>query len=788
MAQSNDEERLWGQPFREWRHNPCIMSPIALTSLLIIGLLSLVGLLLQFPTLIIGFILSPLLSRSSWIIEFLYPLGIGRSVHCFLVSLMNRSHRPKEGDKNRGFHSRTLETSIEVVRDRVYIHPLPQWLDNLGYLVVCLPNQPDITQVDSNDSSLGRISVTHIPDRRIVALVVDCGDSTAVLQHIEQISQWHYSGKKIEVQAILSTHKHHDHTAGNRGLLRDKDLKKTIKIVAGGAVEKVPHCNFPVADGDLIPLPKYGENNMNDVVEIEAIATPAHTRGSITYIMRCKQPEESIGLAYLFTGDTIFSGGGGVPFEADMEKNQEGKPSRMTPSSFIKANASSFAVERCFAEILSRMVPDTSKSVTESALDQVLIMPGHEYTQELISRQLKAGGDMCKWKNFPPSVFFNTMSQLYIAMHRRSLPHSSGRLLCVPSPLSRELIINTHFRSLRKRAEQILYAINFWHRQFATVKVPDLARFSSHSQDEEDDVDVRFKSPANTDQWIINAEDIATPIFTTVYAADLETIIYDLEFSRINSQTAVHRLLEMKQRVQEPVIGRRPIPGTLPTDRAIYKGLVGLALLGSRPSALTLSDSRAMKLPAPIVSSSDRIRVSCKRLIRVLQWLYMIGNDAQGRRTMAIIRQLWRSANAYETTGKLQDLALRENENHDVVDSELDSDKDEVELGSLKWVIYGVGDASTSCLRKFFCRPCTKATTDSHPIQKSSMNRSGGELVRHDVFSCYLCRTTAGCPLLSEEENGSLTSERPVLKHFSSTQTISERDQFVEVASMLREA
>jgi glyoxylase-like metal-dependent hydrolase (beta-lactamase superfamily II) len=766
------------------------MSPLALTSLLIIGTFSLVGLLLQFPTLVIGFILSPLISRSAWVIEFLYPLGIGRSAHCFLVSLMNsKNRRAKDGDKNRGFHSRTLETSIEVIKERVYIHPLPQWLDNVGYLVVCLPLQINITQVVSEDSPLGRISLATEPEERIVAFVVDCGDATAVLKHLELISQWHYSGKPIELQAILSTHKHHDHTAGNRGLTTNTLTKGTIKHVVGGAVEKVPCCNFPVADGDFVPLPKYGDNDMNDVIEVEVVATPAHTRGSVTYVLRSKPAfaEGSSGLAYLFTGDTVFSAGGGVPFEAD--KDQEAKPSKMTPYSFIKATASTFAIERCFAEILSRAVPDMSRFTNESVLDQVLILPGHEYTQELIARQVKGNGDVCKWKNFPPSVFFDTMSQLYVAMHRRSLPHSTGRLLCIPSPLSRELIINTHFRSLRKRGEQVLQAIDFWHRQFAVVKVPVVSRFASTSDsvDEAEGVDVPFKSPASTSHWIVNTDDIAAPVFTTVYAAELDSIIYDLEFSRIGPHAAVQRLLEMKEQLKEPVVNRRPIPGTLPTERAIYKGLVGLTLLGSRPSALTVSDSRAMKLPPPIVSTSDRIKVSCKRLIRVLQWLCMINKDAESRRKIVIIQYLWRAAHSYETTGTCHDLSLKESANYDSFDTETESLVDEVELGSLKWVMYGAGDNPKPCLSRMFCSPCSKQTVAPHPVHSSSMKPSAAELVRHDIYNCQLCRNVAGCPA-SEEENSSLTSDQPVLKRFNSTQSYEDGELYVEVTSILKES
>jgi len=129
-----------------------------------------------------------------------------------------------------------------------------------------------------------------------------------------------------------------------------------LKIVVGGAVEKVPGCNYFVENGDFVPLPKFGANQMNDMIEIEAVATPAHTRGSITYVMRLKPDYlmRNSALGFLFTGDTMFSAGGGVPFEADIDVNQEAKEHKQSFTSIVRASASIYAVERCFGEILAR--------------------------------------------------------------------------------------------------------------------------------------------------------------------------------------------------------------------------------------------------------------------------------------------------------------------------------------------------------------------------------------------------------------------------------------------------
>jgi hypothetical protein len=241
-----DDQGYWASGFRELRHTSCFMAPLSVAMFLVFGLFLLITLLIQAPVLLLGLLLSPILSRTPWYIEFLYPWGIARWAHFFLISHSSRQ-RHRDEDKNRGFHSRTIEQKFEVVKGRVYIHPLPQLLDNLGYLVVCLP--PPKTEEGSNV----RITVQDNKNP-ILALVVDCGDAQATLKLVDLIQEYHYPNQIIKIHSICSTHKHHDHTGGNRELLSTKD---TIKYVYGGAVERVPQCNHPLANGDKLDLPKF---------------------------------------------------------------------------------------------------------------------------------------------------------------------------------------------------------------------------------------------------------------------------------------------------------------------------------------------------------------------------------------------------------------------------------------------------------------------------------------------------------------------------------------------------
>ena len=765
--------------WRDTRHNPCIMAPATAVMALIVCCFWTVSFIWQFPLFVLGFLLSPILRRQQFFIEFLYPSGLGRWAHLFLIRLVGKSRISKKAnDKNRGFHSRALETRVEIVPGRVYLHPLPQLLDNLGYLVICLPDE-NATVSSLSEKNTGRVTVMTRRNSNIVAFLVDCGSAAEVRKHIELISETHYDKKKILVQSILSTHKHHDHTAGNIAL---KNQLNTIKLIIGGAVEKVPGCNFEVANGTIVPLPKDGANRMEDCLQIEAVATPGHTRGSITYVLRPTVASASSGLAYLFTGDTMFCGGAGVPFEADIDHDQETKDQKRNFRSLIKASASTHAVERSLVEIITRSVP-LERTPVEKTTERVFLMPGHEYTGELLSRQFTS--ETNKWKSVTPSTFFETASQFYVALHRRTLPHSSGKLLCaMGSPLKREMSINPYIRTLRTRGETILHAIEFWHSNFCRKKVPDWISpmdngtngASSHKNNG------ARKTQSTLKQWNLDRADLNRPVFTTVYTADLEAIVQDLSRGKLSAAAAAQRLRELPKNLEEPVLTRRPVPGTMPSDRNVYRGLLAMVLLGSAPNALTFTDAERMNLPDPIKYSND-IPVSKKRLISILRWLDLITPDNGGRRYEAMIHQLWKEA--LEDSGR--DFNVEKGSSYDATDLEASQIPDAVYLVDLKWSIYGVPREPPSCLS--YCMPCAKQPRKdrSHPVFQSGLKPSSGELVRHDVIHCFLCQSMAGCPHVENQEG--MGDDRPVLAQYGSTGTFDEDDaptdgSFVEVTTI----
>jgi hydroxyacylglutathione hydrolase len=120
------------------------------------------------------------------------------------------------------------------------------------------------------------------------SLVVDPGDAQPVLHLLRRDG--------LQLEAILVTHHHPDHTAGD-DLLREA----TGANVFGPARERIPEPATRLAEGDA--LSALG-------LEFHVLDVPGHTAGHIAYYC----PDVG-GLPLLFCGDTLFSGGSGRLFE-----------------------------------------------------------------------------------------------------------------------------------------------------------------------------------------------------------------------------------------------------------------------------------------------------------------------------------------------------------------------------------------------------------------------------------------------------------------------------------------
>ncbi len=120
------------------------------------------------------------------------------------------------------------------------------------------------------------------------ALVVDPGDPQPVLDALR--------GHGLQLEAILVTHHHPDHTGGVAEL-----RTQTGAAVWGPAREAIPEPYSALMDGDTVTA----AGTVWSVLEV-----PGHTAGHIAYFA-----DDVNGAPLLFCGDTLFSGGCGRLFE-----------------------------------------------------------------------------------------------------------------------------------------------------------------------------------------------------------------------------------------------------------------------------------------------------------------------------------------------------------------------------------------------------------------------------------------------------------------------------------------
>lgn len=126
------------------------------------------------------------------------------------------------------------------------------------------------------------------------AVIVDPGAADPVLDTLV--------GMDADLNAILITHHHSDHTGGVRELLRHYPQVP----VYGPVRENIVGITEPLRQGD-----KFTVNGLD--VPFEVIDVPGHTLGHIAYHVRNHAPP------LLFCGDTLFSAGCGRLFEGSPE-------------------------------------------------------------------------------------------------------------------------------------------------------------------------------------------------------------------------------------------------------------------------------------------------------------------------------------------------------------------------------------------------------------------------------------------------------------------------------------
>ncbi|XP_041663463.1 probable hydrolase PNKD isoform X2 [Cheilinus undulatus] len=155
-----------------------------------------------------------------------------------------------------------------------------------------------------------------------VAVVVDPADPQTVQAVLEE--------EGVMLEAILCTHKHWDHSGGNKGL---KKLHSSCRVY-GNAADNIPGLTHPLSHKDSVTV---------GCMNFMALFTPGHTVGHMIYLLDGRV----VGAPpCLFSGDLVFLSGCGRMFE--------GNPSTMLSSL------------------------DTVASLS----DDTLVWPGHEYAED----------------------------------------------------------------------------------------------------------------------------------------------------------------------------------------------------------------------------------------------------------------------------------------------------------------------------------------------------------------------------------------------------------------------
>jgi len=189
---------------------------------------------------------------------------------------------------------------------------------------------------------------------------------------------------------------------------------------------------------------------------------------------------------------------------------------------------------------------------------------------------------------------------------------------------------------------------------------------------------------------------------------------------------------------------------------------------------MTVSDANAMNLPKPIKKNkSDYIPISKSRLITSLVRLKLISLDDTGGSADVIgyISLLWKEAS--RTISVMDDKHSKSivATSRDKVTSynsveigQMEDVPDIVELGLLKYTLYGLCKANNVSGKGFLCMPAkpsmnlvnvrTRSSISSMEEYKT-LKRSSGELVKHFTEACPICTSVVGCTHMTKQHAAS---------------------------------
>ncbi|XP_039700674.1 putative thioesterase PNKD isoform X2 [Pteropus medius] len=195
----------------------------------------------------------------------LFRIGYSLYTRTWLGYLFYRQQLRRARNRYPKGHSRTQPRLFNGVK----VLPIPVLSDNYSYLI--------------------------IDTQARLAVAVDPSDPQAVQASIEK--------EGVTLVAILCTHKHWDHSGGNRDLSRRHQECR----VYGSPEDGIPYLTHPLCHQDVVSVGR---------LQIRALATPGHTQGHLVYLL---DGEPYKGPSCLFSGDLLFLSGCGRTFEGTAE-------------------------------------------------------------------------------------------------------------------------------------------------------------------------------------------------------------------------------------------------------------------------------------------------------------------------------------------------------------------------------------------------------------------------------------------------------------------------------------
>ena len=131
------------------------------------------------------------------------------------------------------------------------------------------------------------------------AAVVDPGDADPVLSFLKQ--------HQMQLDTILVTHHHHDHTGGIERLLQEASPQFSIPVY-GPSNSVIRSISEPMHEGESFLL--FGRR-------VQVMTIPGHTLDHIGYFVAASATDQT---PFVFCGDTLFRAGCGRLFEGTPEQ------------------------------------------------------------------------------------------------------------------------------------------------------------------------------------------------------------------------------------------------------------------------------------------------------------------------------------------------------------------------------------------------------------------------------------------------------------------------------------